>query len=191
MTYKRKATALAAVMILATLAFGFTAGGATAQVTNFGMTGDSVTSDDGSLDTLSLSAQHSYSYNGLDTEAVSVAMTIQVQDPGGSWSTIAQTNTDVSGFAGTASSSTQANDVLANSEWTTDDFAATTDGSSKSTDLTFRYTVRVYDGPGGSGTQLAMDSDTTQATVTVTNEAISTQASATGGLDATATNQSP
>jgi len=187
MQYTRTVAALVAVMVVGGLGFVALTGGATATVDSFTIDDDSVTSDDGSFDSLKVSGSGSYEFDGLDAEADRVVTTVEVQNPDGSWSTLVSDSTDVSGYAGTVSGPLSAN-VLTDSQWTKSDLESTTDGESETTSLKFRLTIEVK---SGGGSTLASDQAQTQADFTVNNEALSTSATADGTLDGSATDDSP
>jgi len=186
MDYKKVSAALVAATTVAALLLAGS-GGAVAQVNNFDIAGDAVTSDDGSIDSLTVGGDGSFTFNGVDAPADRVVTIVEVKNPDGSWSTIAKDVTKVSGHAGTVEGPIGA-DVLANSQWTKAALASNTDGQAATTKLKFSMTVEVVDTDGNT---LASDYATTKAGITVTNEAVSTGANANGALNGSATNQSP
>lgn len=171
---------------------------ADAAVTDLGVAGDSITTDDGQLTGLTASVSGHVSYDGLDTEAVSVDIELYAAPSGGaidaagnlidSESVTVALTSGLDTHAGHYDYSFVDADVLAADDLAASDFSATGDGTTKDTDVDFRIAMTVKD---LDGNVLVTAATTDMATISVTNEANSANAGGSGTTDAQGTNQSP
>lgn len=173
-------------------------GRADAAVTNLDVGGDSITTDDGQLTGLAASVSGHVSYDGLDTAASSVDVSLYAAPAGGDTTAggnqIASTSATVADSTGLDPNAGHRDfgfsgvDVLAAADLSKNDFAANADGSTKDTDVDFRLAMAVED---SDGTELVSASATATATISVTNQANSGNANGNGNTNASGSNQSP
>lgn len=161
--------------------------------------GDSIVTDDGRLRslTVSLSSGH-VSYDGLDTEAATVDVNLfaapsggATDDAGNRIASKTATVTLESGLrahAGHYDYSFTDVDVLAAADLGEGDFSAPTDGTTRETDVDFRVELLVKD---SGGTLITRADATETVTISVTNQAQSSDTQGDGTVSAGGTNQSP
>jgi hypothetical protein len=153
---------------------------------------DSLTTDNGVVQGVTVDASGDVTWDGAENQPGLTTVSLQVQNPDGSWTTITEEKETLSGLAGMYSYSFTDADVISNSNWEKQDFRPDNDGGVKQTELTFRILVEVegdIDGDGSSGDSFR--SNNAPATVSVTNEANSNNAGGSGGVDVTGNDQNP
>lgn len=171
---------------------------ADAAVTELGVTGDAITTDNGQITGLTAAVSGHVSYDGLDAPAETVEVELFAAPSGGSTGVdrnrIAQSSMTVAleSNLGTHAGHRDFNfvdvDVLAADDLSESDFAAPVDGTTTDTDVAFRIALSVSD---LDGTVLVSTDATSTATISVTNEASSGNAGGSGNTNAEGTNQSP
>lgn len=171
---------------------------ADAAVSGLSVAGDELTTDDGQLTGLTASVSGHVSYDGLDGQADSLAISLFAAPSGGavdaSRNEIANTSTSVDASSGLAAHAGHHDfdfvdvDVLAADDLSATDFAATGDGTTEDTDVDFRLELAVLD---AGGSELVGAAETTTATISVTNESRQGGAQGNGNTNAQGTNQTP
>lgn len=155
------------IVLLATL---LVSSGAMAH-TSFTVNDASVTSNDGSLKSLTVAPSGDVHYDGLESEPSAVEVTVAIKKSNASsYETIGSQNiTTATGLQGSVNYTFSTIDVLAQSSLTKADFRAS-EGATKNTSLDLQITVTLYDvGPSGSDETIqTMD----PFVVSVTNEGI-------------------
>lgn len=149
----------------------------------------SVTTNDGTLDKLTVDVSGDVTWNGAQYPPGSTEVKLQVQNSSdGSWTTIATETQDLSGLEGSYTYSFNGVDVT-DSSVALSDFAADSggsDGSKISTDVTFRVVADPSGNLDGSNSRLddvVMTSDTT-ATLTLNDEPQSAGVGGGGSMNA-------
>lgn len=190
------ATAAASVFGSALLSDGARAD---AALGSLDVSGDSVTTDNGQLRSLTVSIDAGHlSYDGLDTPAASVDVNLFAALAGGDTdatnnriATTSYTVADESALetnAGSVDFTFDSVDVLAARDVRKADFRASTDGGTADTDVDFRLEVVVRN---GGDAPLVEAEDTATATISVTNQARSEGVQGTGSTNAGGKNQRP
>ena len=149
----------------------------------------SVTTNDGTLDKLTVDVSGDVTWNGAQYPPGSTEVKMQVQNSSdGSWTTIATETQDLSGLEGSYTYSFNGVDVT-DSSVALSDFAADSggsDGSKISTDVTFRVVADPSGNLDGSNSRLddvVMTSDAT-ATLTLNDEPQSAGVGGGGSMNA-------
>jgi archaellum component FlaG (FlaF/FlaG flagellin family) len=149
----------------------------------------SVTTNDGTLDKLTVDVSGDVTWNGAQYPPGSTEVKLQVQNSSdGSWTTIATETQDLSGLEGSYTYSFNGVDVT-DSSVALSDFAADSggsDGSKISTDVTFRVVADPSGNLDGSNSRLddvVMTSDAT-ATLTLSDEPQSAGVGGGGSMNA-------
>lgn len=149
----------------------------------------SVTTNDGTLDKLTVDVSGDVTWNGAQYPPGSTEVKLQVQNSSdGSWTTIATETQDLSGLEGSYTYSFNGVDVT-DSSVALSDFAADSggsDGSEISTDVTFRVVADPSGNLDGSNSRLddvVMTSDAT-ATLTLNDEPQSAGVGGGGSMNA-------
>lgn len=149
----------------------------------------SVTTNDGTLDKLTVDVSGDVTWNGAQYPPGSTEVKLQVQNSSdGSWTTIATETQDLSGLEGSYTYSFNGVDVT-DSSVALSDFAADSggsDGSKISTDVTFRVVADPSGNLDGSNSRLddvVMTSDAT-ATLTLNDEPQSAGVGGGGSMNA-------
>ena len=149
----------------------------------------SVTTNDGTLDKLTVDVSGDVTWNGAQYPPGSTEVKLQVQNSSdGSWTTIATETQDLSGLEGSYTYSFNGVDVT-DSSVAISDFAADSggsDGSKISTDVTFRVVADPSGNLDGSNSRLddvVMTSDAT-ATLTLNDEPQSAGVGGGGSMNA-------
>lgn len=167
-------------------------------MTELSVDGDAITTDDGQLTGLTATVTGHLSYDGLDTDATTVDVELYAAPSGGatgaarnriassSYTVALESGLDT--HAGHRDFGFNDADVLAADDLTASDFSATGDGTTKHTDVDFRLALAVLD---LDGNVLVSAAATTTATISVTNEANSSNVQGSGNTTASGTNQSP
>lgn len=176
---KGVALLLALIVLFGTVVF-FSTGSVMAA--SLSISDDALTTDNGAVTGITVGASGNITWDGAEEQPGSTTVNLEVQNPDGSWTTVASQTDTLSGLAGMYSYSFTSVDVIANSNWQKSDFKPSGDGATKDTDLTFRLTVQTSGDLDGSGTANTIQSNSDTAVVSVTNEPNSNGASGSGGV---------
>ena len=157
------------------------------------MSSDSITTDDGDIDGVTVDASGEITWDGADQQPGQTDVKLQVaDDDGDDWSTIAEESEDLSGLAGTYSFSFSDVDLTDDSSWSESDFVSDNDGSTKETELSFRLKVVSQGDINGDGNNPDISqSNTASTTLTVVNEESSTGFGASGDIEGEGTDKDP
>lgn len=179
---------LSLLLLLATVTF-FTTGSVMAA--SLTISDDTLTTDNGAVTGVTVNASGDITWDGAEAQPDSTTVKLQVQNPDGSWTTVASQTDTLSGLAGTYSYSFTNADIISNTDWNKADFKPSGDGATKDTDLTFRITVETTGDLDGSGSGNTIQSNSDTATLSVTNEANSNGASGSGGVNGSGNDEDP
>lgn len=157
------------------------------------MSSDSITTDDGDIDGVTVDASGEITWDGADQQPGQTDVKLQVaDDDGDDWSTIAEESEDLSGLAGTYSFSFSDVDLTDDSSWSESDFVSDNDGSTKETELSFRLKVVSQGDINGDGNNPDISqSNTASTTLTVVNEESSTGFGASGDIEGEGVDRDP
>lgn len=157
------------------------------------MSSDSITTDDGDIDGVTVDASGEITWDGADQQPGQTDVKLQVaDDDGDDWSTIAEESEDLSGLAGTYSFSFSDVDLKDDSSWSESDFVSDNDGSTKETELSFRLKVVSQGDINGDGNNPDISqSNTASTTLTVVNEESSTGFGASGDIEGEGVDRNP
>lgn len=163
---RRRIVALPLVLLVAAGAVLVLSGGATAH-TSFTANDVAITSNGGSVQSLTVAPTGDVHYQGLETPPSSVDVVVEVQGgSAGSWETIGSKSLSASGLEGNVSFDFNTIDLMSQSSMTQSDFRSS-DGVTSSTDVEIRVTATLV-GAGPSGSDVTAASQDT-FTVTVEN----------------------
>lgn len=157
------------------------------------MSSDSITTDDGDIDGVTVDASGEITWDGADQQPGQTDVKLQVADDDrDDWSTIAEESEDLSGLAGTYSFSFSDVDLTDDSSWSESDFVSDNDGSTKETELSFRLKVVSQGDINGDGNNPDISrSNTASTTLTVVNEESSTGFGASGDIEGEGVDRDP
>lgn len=181
---------IALVLALIGAAVVATSGGATATMSQLSISGDSITTDDGTVNDVGVDVSVVGSYDGVDQSAEQLRFALQTYK-NGKWHTVAtkvftvKNRGALQSHAGKISASFDAS-LVNNSPWSASDFAASADGSTAETVVDYRVVMVVEN---GDGSNIASATSKDKVKYTVTNEATSTTAGGSGQATSSGTNQ--
>jgi hypothetical protein len=170
----------------------FGLGSSSAFAASLVMHGDQVTTDDGTINELTVDASGEVRYDGAEHQPGETEVELQVKNPDGSWETIATQTETLSGLAGEWTYSFSDVSVV-QTDYEKSDFKPSGDGESLETEIQFRLAVTADGNLDGSDNRenTEFTSDTATATVDVTNEANHNSAGGSGDVDADGSNSQP
>lgn len=142
-------------------------GGATANTT-FSATNVAVSSNGGNLQSLTVAPTGNITFEGFDHDADKVIIDVNVEDTDGNWTTVATMEKTPSGQSGTVSYDFSTIDVIAQTNWSKNDFKAVQDGSSSTTTMNVQVSATFVNATNSGDNVTSNASDTFD--VTVTNE---------------------
>jgi len=154
--------------------------------------GSAVTTDDGRVDDVTVTAEVSGQYDGLDTAASAVEFSLQV-NTGSQWEEIDDVVRQVSNVRSLGPRAGRRTDrvggsVLSTTSFQASDFRAGEDGGTRDRTLQFRVQMTVY---AANGSTVIQTAETDSARIRVTNEEATSATGADGSTDVTGQNAEP
>lgn len=165
-----------------------------AMAASLSISSDSITTDDGDINGVTVDASGDITWDGADQQPGSTEVRLQVQDPDGDeWTTVEKTSEDLTGLAGTYSFSfTDVDVTTSDTGWSESDFVSDTDGSTKETNLNFRLVVVSQGDINGDGNNPdRAESNSAGTVLSVVNEQSNTGIGGSGGIEGQGTDEDP
>lgn len=145
--------------------FAVSGEGATAEVDQFYVEDETIETAPGSIQELDLDVDGDYEYEGLNDEADSATVELQVKHSDGEWETIDEQTSSVEGYSGTGTYDVEG-ELFEDTSLEQDDVAADEGGESETTEFDVRAVLTVED---GDGDELVTEEATDSFELTVEN----------------------
>lgn len=188
----RKLTVLVVVLIASIMAsvVAFSSGGVMA--TSLSIDSGSVTTDNGTIESVSVDASGTITYDGAEQAPGDTQVKLKLQDKDGSgYQTIDSINLNLDGTAGSESYSFSNVEVTGQQNYDASSFKSDDDGAEKTTDIKFKIEIVSQGDVDGDGSNPDTSSAVSSTYITVNNEASSQNVGGSGDVTASGTNQEP